>query len=373
MKVNKLFKNVFTSNILFEDSVSYRRLIVINASLILSMFAFSAFMYINFFIIKNYLIFSLDIFTFFIALFTFLQLRKNKNIPQAALISTFLIILFILLFIIENQNRDLGIIWTIFPGFFAMLLNGKRIGLVLTIFFYSIMFYLAYINIGIWDDGNWGNVDLYRYVFAIILVTSVSYMAESAYEMSDRELAIVRANEIKVLEELKKKAITDGLTGMHNRRYFNEIVPKILKTAQRDQKYVSFFILDIDYFKNYNDLYGHQSGDEALKKVSQALISFVQRENDLVFRIGGEEFAGIVHVQSVQDAEQWLSKLNDAILDLDIEHLESQLKIKKLTVSIGVCSKLATQELDIDFYYKQADKALYRAKESGRNRLVASE
>lgn len=292
MKTDKLLKNIFTSDILFNDSISYRRVIVINSILVFAMFAFFTFIFINTFIIQNNFIAALDIFSFLTALITFLELRRTKNIPRAAFISSSLLIFFMAVFILINNNTHLGIIWTLFPAFVSMIANGKKVGLYFILFFYSFMFYLAYMKIGIWNEGLWNIVDFLRYVFSVTLITGISYMAESSYDMSDKALIEVRENEAKVLEKLKNQAITDTLTGMYNRRYFNETIPKILKTAQRDKKYISFFILDIDYFKNYNDLYGHQAGDEALKKVGDALQSFTQRESDLVFRIGGRGVCG---------------------------------------------------------------------------------
>jgi len=373
MKQNKLLKNIFTADTIFNDSVSYRRIIVINTALILAMVSFFSFIFINFFYTKNYFVVLLDIFSFITALMTFFQLRKNKNIPRAAVIATSLIIIFILLFILDNKNTHLGIIWTLLPGYFAILINGKRVGLIFTFVFYTIMFYLAYTNIGIWNEAQWNLLDLSRYIFAVILLNSMSYMSESAYEISDKELKLVRKNERKIMKELQNKAITDSMTGLYNRRYFNEKTPKILQTAQRNNAYISFFILDIDYFKNYNDYYGHQAGDEALKKVAQSLQEFIQREDDFVFRIGGEEFAGIVHIKTIQEGEEFLSKLTTHILNLNIEHIQSKLDIKKLTVSVGVCSQLVTQRTDLDYFYKLADKALYRAKESGRNKMLTQQ
>lgn len=372
MKDNKLLKNIFTSNILFNDTVSYRRVIVINAILILAMVSFTLFVIFHLLLTQNYPIAFLDFLSFLMSFFAFLHLRKKKNIPQTAFIVTLIIMTFTLLFTIKNQNSNFGIIWAFLPPFFAMLINGKKIGLFLIIPFYAVIYYLAYINIGIWNAELWGIMDFLRFVVATLLLTSISYVAESSYDMSDKELNLARESEVKVLKELKLQAITDALTGMYNRRYFNETIPKILKTAQREKKYISFFILDIDYFKNYNDYYGHQAGDEALKKVAKALQSFLQREDDFIFRIGGEEFAGIVHIDTPQEAKEWISELNTQILALDIEHLRSQLGIKKLTVSIGLCSKLVTQETDLEYFYKFADRALYRAKESGRNRLEVS-
>ena len=370
MEQKKLLKNIFTADTAFNDSVSYRHTIVINTALILAIVSFFLFIFINLFYTKNYFVMFLDILSFITALVTFFQLRKDKNISRAAMIATGLIIIFILLFILDNKNTHLGIIWTLLPGYFAILINGKRVGLIFIIVFYTIMFYLAYMNIGIWNEGHWDYLDLSRYIFVVLMLNSMSYMSESAYEISDKELKQVRENEVKMIKELQKKAITDSMTGLYNRRYFNEKIPKILKTAQRNNAYISFFILDIDYFKDYNDYYGHQAGDEVLTKVAQSLQEFVQREDDFVFRIGGEEFAGIVNIKNIKEGEEWLSTLNEHIIKLNIEHLQSKLDIKKLTVSIGVCSQLVTQLTDLDYFYKNADQVLYKAKESGRNKML---
>jgi len=370
MNKNKLFQNIFTDDMSFRDTVSYRRIIVINTALVLGMFSFFTFSIINFFYTQNYFVMSLDIIAFITALITFLQLRKDKNVSRASMIATGLIMMFILLFIINNQNTHFGIIWTLVPGYFAILMNGKKIGLSFVITFYIVMFYLAFTNIGIWNEGHWDYLDLSRYVFGVIVLNAMSYMSESSYEISDKKLQEVRENELKILKELQKEVVTDSMTGLYNRRYFNEIIPKMLKTAQRHNTYISFFILDVDYFKDYNDYYGHQAGDEALKKVAKSLQEFVQRENDFVFRIGGEEFAGIVSIKNIQEGEEWLATLNEHIINLNIEHLQSKLDIKKLTVSIGVCSQLVTHKTDLEYFYKHADKTLYEAKESGRNKII---
>lgn len=100
------------------------------------------------------------------------------------------------------------------------------------------------------------------------------------------------------------------------------------------------------------------------------LQSFVQKEEDLVFRIGGEEFAGLINRSSIEEGEALISQLNTEIENLNIEHLQSKLSTKKLTVSIGVCSELVTAKTDMEHFYKLADLALYEAKETGRNKML---
>jgi len=372
MTFKKLIKNIFTSNIEYIDGVSHRRIIMINSMLILSATVFYIFTYTHIMLTQNYLVAFLDFFTATASLMTLLFLRKNKNVKQAAFISVIILMSFMIMFIIENKNSHFGIIWSIFIPFLAISFNGKNVGIVLTLIFYTILFYLAFSGIGIWNEGSWALIDFIRLLFSSTVLTLIIYLSESAHEAADRELSRIRENEKKILEELKSQAITDGLTKMYNRRYFNEVGPKLLAVAQRQQYSIGFFILDIDYFKQYNDYYGHHQGDVALQKIAKELMNVIKREDDFVFRLGGEEFAGMIHLSDSCETEDWLSKLTQNIVDLDIEHLNSELELKKLTVSIGLCLTKVTQETTLDQLYKNADDALYKAKNSGRNKIVVN-
>jgi diguanylate cyclase (GGDEF)-like protein len=167
-------------------------------------------------------------------------------------------------------------------------------------------------------------------------------------------------------------AITDQLTNIYNRRYFNEVFPREIKRSIRTGYRLSFMMLDIDFFKQYNDTYGHQAGDEALKKVAKALKNQLLRVEDLVFRLGGEEFGIIYSTTSCTDSSKIAKDLCKAIFNLKIEHKSSQVA-SVLSVSIGlVCiefSKSANTNLDMNTIYKLADDELYKAKDSGRNRV----
>lgn len=372
MLLKKLIKNFFTANIDYVDSVSYRRVIMINSVLLLSAIVFYLFTYANIFIIQEYEIALLDFIAANASLLTLYMLRRTKNIKAAAFISIVIVIVFMIAFILKNENTHFGIIWSIFIPVMAISFNGKKIGLAFSLFFYTVMFYLAYDGIGTWNKGGWGTLDFLRFTVASSLLTYVIYTAEAAHEDADNEVLEIRHREQEMLENIKIQAITDVLTGLYNRRYFNEIVPKLLGIAQREEARICLFILDVDYFKNYNDHYGHQKGDEVLRLIAQEVMSFIQRDDDFVFRIGGEEFAGIVHTQNTEEAQAWISQINTKILNLNIEHLHSHLKEKKVTVSIGLCCKLVTEKTDLNYFYQSADKALYQAKELGRHTLVVS-
>jgi len=167
-------------------------------------------------------------------------------------------------------------------------------------------------------------------------------------------------------------AITDQLTNIYNRRYFNEVFPREIKRSIRTGHPLSFMMIDVDFFKQYNDTYGHQSGDEVLEKIGKTLKNQLYRFEDLVFRLGGEEFGIVYSTKNCTDSSKIAKDICKAIFNLKIEHKSSKVA-SVLSVSIGlVCiefSNPASMNLDMDKIYKLADDELYKAKESGRNRV----
>ena len=174
----------------------------------------------------------------------------------------------------------------------------------------------------------------------------------------------------KLAEEL---SITDELTSLFNRRHFNNLFPQELACAEREKKTIVLMIIDVDYFKPYNDNYGHQQGDNALRAVSGVLKNTLRRAGDFTFRIGGEEFGVIVTVDDSDAAYAIAEKLRKAVEDLGLEHAYSEVAAC-LTISIGMeihqCND--SQPADMDLIYRLADDALYQAKENGRNQVASS-
>jgi len=169
-------------------------------------------------------------------------------------------------------------------------------------------------------------------------------------------------------------AITDELSLLFNRRHFNNLLPQELARAEREHKCIALMIIDVDYFKPYNDNYGHQQGDKALQVVSGVLQESLRRAGDFAFRIGGEEFGGIVTVDQSEDAYRIAEKLRKAVEDLKLEHAYNQAS-PYLTVSIGVKTHLGSgaQAPQMDLIYRLADDALYEAKGNGRNQVAGTE
>ena len=160
-------------------------------------------------------------------------------------------------------------------------------------------------------------------------------------------------------------SITDELTQLYNRRFFNTKIEKEINRAKRENTYLSFLIMDIDYFKEFNDTYGHQKGDFALEEVSKVLKKYTNRSSDFAFRLGGEEF-GIITRLDKEKIIEFANNIKNEIEELHIEHKKSSIS-EYLTISIGITSRTGLDLLDSNTLYKEADDSLYLAKNKGRN------
>ncbi|GGD45672.1 hypothetical protein GCM10012288_20000 [Malaciobacter pacificus] len=198
------------------------------------------------------------------------------------------------------------------------------------------------------------------------------YWVEAIIEPLIQEDKVVGYTSIRHNITNKKKveylSITDELTQLYNRRHFNTIIEEELNRAKRRNDYISFLMLDIDYFKKYNDEYGHQKGDKILKEVSHVLKESSKRVSDFAFRIGGEEFALIFSSVEKENCLNFARSIKEEIENLKIENMNSEIS-NYLTVSIGLVCKKANEIKDSKELYKAADVALYEAKNSGRNQI----
>lgn len=167
------------------------------------------------------------------------------------------------------------------------------------------------------------------------------------------------------LEEL---SMVDGLTHIPNRRYFDEMYAKKYKEITRDAKTLAVLMIDVDYFKRYNDHYGHGKGDECLVKIAGALKNTLKRPTDIVARYGGEEFVVLLQNIDKGGAITVAESLIKAVSDLGIVHEYSSV-CDNVTISAGMAFKEAEETLCQEEMLKQADDALYRAKENGRNQI----
>lgn len=172
--------------------------------------------------------------------------------------------------------------------------------------------------------------------------------------------------------KLNLLADRDGLTGLYNRRRYDESIGRVWRQSRRDQSQFTLMLIDIDYFKNFNDVYGHQAGDDALKRVAEVIGIYAQRPLDFAARYGGEEFALVLYGPAHETVRDIPEDLRRAIEDLRIPHARSTAS-PWLTVSIGVAIISAGNERSLPGAVQLADEALYQAKEEGRNRVVVKE
>lgn len=172
-------------------------------------------------------------------------------------------------------------------------------------------------------------------------------------------------------KKLEQLAIKDETTDIYNRRYFNRIIEKENRRLTREKTSLSLAIIDVDYFKNYNDTYGHPKGDETLVAIANVLKLKSSRASDYAFRLGGEEFGLVFTSNSVEESLQFLESIIEEIESLKIPH-ENSLCSEYVTISAGLIIVNSEKLLDSKDMYRLADKALYEAKENGRNQVVLS-
>ncbi len=207
------------------------------------------------------------------------------------------------------------------------------------------------------------NVDNIPYCVGFVVI-EISDRKKAEADMQYAESMLRKAN-----LELEKLVNLDGLTQIANRRCFDDRLSIEWQRLSREQQPMSLLLLDIDYFKRYNDCYGHQVGDECLQAIAQALEKALYRPADLVARYGGEEFVAILPNTSLDGAIIVAEQIRSAIANLEIPHQNSDIS-DIVTISIGVTSLIPSPQQKSLTLIKQADVALYSAKQQGRNRAI---
>jgi diguanylate cyclase (GGDEF)-like protein len=203
--------------------------------------------------------------------------------------------------------------------------------------------------------------DAMAMIAANLFGASVVYMHEKTSRMRFLEACLLR-----------EMVARDGLTGIQNRRMFDQHIQRVWQQAVREEERVAVLLADIDCFKDYNDRYGHQAGDECLRAVAVSLSQCARRPLDFVARYGGEEFAVVLYEASREYVAEVLTRIQRSIAELNIPHEASRVA-SRLTVSIGAAFILPTSTRTHDGLIQLADEALYSAKEQGRNRVVVME
>jgi two-component system chemotaxis family response regulator WspR len=208
----------------------------------------------------------------------------------------------------------------------------------------------------------------------IELVARLRYHSDAYVNRVQRDAAdcALRESQRALMEanlELQRLTRIDGLTGLGNRRYFDEYIAAEWKRATRMQTPLSVLMIDLDCFKHYNDTYGHLAGDQVLRQVAETIQKNCSRSTDLGARYGGEEFVIVLCNTPVTGMRAVGETLRQDVADLQLRHVAS-VAADHVTVSIGGASTIPRQNQSAALLIDAADKALYRAKDGGRNRLV---
>jgi diguanylate cyclase (GGDEF)-like protein len=202
-------------------------------------------------------------------------------------------------------------------------------------------------------------------VFAASVVFATTLMSVLSALRVER---LLRMNfiEYRLLNDIAER---DGLTGLYNRRMFDDLTNRLWLQAQRNQEALQIILVDIDHFKAYNDLYGHQAGDNCIRRVASIIARAAKRPFDFCARYGGEEFALVLYAPSGSDPTALPEQIRRDIMALDIPHAHAD-TAPMLTVSIGSATAAPETKRSLAGLIQTADEALYRAKQLGRNRVL---
>ena len=218
-----------------------------------------------------------------------------------------------------------------------------------------------------WGLLNW-QFPFQDVVFSVLTLLAVNLIG--AYSCFHQEREVRRA--FLAERQLNNLAERDGLTKLYNRRRYDKDVERLWRQSRREQSQLTLLLVDIDHFKAFNDLYGHQAGDDALKRVAEVIADCAQRPLDFAARFGGEEFALVLYGPAQDFGREIPETVRRSVEELKIPHAES-ITGPWLTVSVGVAIVSPGSERSLAGAIQLADEALYQAKEEGRNRVVVKE
>ncbi len=208
---------------------------------------------------------------------------------------------------------------------------------------------------------------LYALIFKITIIVLILLILVIAYYtryIKLNEIAINRA-----YKQIQKLSITDTMTNLYNKNHYLDNGQKQFNQAMRRNTFLSFILIDTDNFKKYNDQYGHIKGDDVLISIAASMKNIFQRATDISYRVGGEEFLIISEDESLENGFQRALLLCENIEKLEIEHIHNN-NFNSITVSIGVITQKVNSNTSIIQLYDNADKALYKAKKTGKNRVI---
>ncbi len=364
------FKELLLASFEYEEyNPQDTKVLLLNAMFFITIMINLIFMVINLFFTQTYIIFFVNLFIVSFLGYALYILREKGQYELASYIGNGILFIAFISIVIFKQSENYSMVWIFFFAPFSILTLGARKGLMLTIVFMTIIIAICYTGLNSWDHGRWNLETFFRVSTAMFVMLYVIYAIQNNNERANIKIEKLRQKEKLQLKLLEKLSITDTLTSLYNRRFFEEIFPRQILRARSNQEFLTFFTLDLDYFKQYNDTYGHQKGDWALVQVSDILKEVFSKSDDYLFRMGGEEFAGIFLDEDEAHIHTLINQITEKLEKRNIEH-NGNLIEGKLTASVGVYIKFPDVELGHQEIYRLADEALYQAKSKGRNQII---
>jgi diguanylate cyclase (GGDEF)-like protein len=320
---------------------------------------------------EHKILYPIDTYNFALIILLFLLIayfsKKDRRLPLW-LTCYFFIILnfasdFLAMFFVESDNQIIYLFsTTLFLNMFIPDFKPK-------IFIWSaVLFYLATTGIIIYRFSFFygGGTEL------IIADTFIAVLVIKILHYNSNVSIFLNLAKINALnEKLTILSTTDELTKLNNRRYFWNYMDIIWKQSRRLHLPLSLLMIDIDYFKKYNDSMGHLEGDKVLIAIAQCMKKQLKRETDFIARYGGEEFVCLLPYTEKENAFNFAKKMVQSVEDMKIHHPESE-SSKYVTISTGIVSTVPDEHNSLTQLLDEADKALYKAKNSGRNRVAAN-
>lgn len=376
-RLKNRIKNIISSGLSDDPDLElYRRIILLNV-LLITAWIFLMLLGILAFIQRNIILGGMDAGMLIFLILLFWYLHNSKNISLASKIGVISIgIFYFFLFFYGGVNQT-AFVWHYTYPIVSIFLLGNMWGSAAA--FGLLLPVLVVFAVG--DRVPWFPVyklDLIlRFVPSYISTYLLAFFMERTRSLIQHRLGRANREQQTLIEdleaarnELREMSIKDELTGLYNRRYFNEIFFLVSKRSSRLGDVCAALMIDIDFFKKYNDRYGHLAGDDVLKQFSSILTASIRRETDFVFRYGGEEFIIILTRTNRRTAEEIAGKVFRNLKGAHIEHADSSTGL--LTASIGIAindPEEVSTEIEL---VKQSDRALYHAKRAGRNRYIVA-
>lgn len=344
-KYQRIFINLLTSGVETENISLKYKLVVLNICLLMGAVSLGIF-FIIWTIAGNYILSVIDALVSILFWASFFSLRKAQDSEKIILLSSLMVVIAAIAFLVANRNLNFGLAWAYVVPVFIMFLMGHKKGLILSSIYYFFVAFEICIHYDLWvkEGLNW--IFLSRFIITNFILTFIAFISEFSFS--------------KINEKNYELSITDALTNVNNRRNLDSILDKEIRLQKRTNLPFCICLLDIDDFKILNDTQGHLKGDIVLKEVANIIKSSI-RITDEVGRWGGEEFCILLPNTDLSHALVLIERVRK-----NIENFNFSIQVL-VTCSFGI-AKMKDGDTT-DKLIQRADIAMYQAKNTGKNKI----